>query len=137
MAKTKNTGFTGTIEKPKEREKAPYGKMVFVLNNLDESQIQELDAYEAHPPDLWGFLSDCIDKGIDLKISFDNYSKGYQAIATGAWKNFPSVDYAVSGFSRHSADDALFVLWYKVAIVCQFDLSSAAGRENRSKKDRG
>lgn len=134
MAKTKNTGF---VEKPKEREKLPFGKIQFVLNNLDDGQVAELDAFENNPPDLYAFLSDCIDKGIDLKISFDNYSKGYQAIATGAWKHYPSADFACSGFSRHSADDALFVLWYKVAVVCQFDLSSAAGRETRSKKDRG
>ena len=118
----------------KYREKAPFGKMTFVLNNLDEGQDDELQGFEKTPPDIFAFLSDCIDKGLDVKISFDSYSDGYQATASGNWIGFPSEGYGCSGFSRHGVDDALFVLWYKVAIVCQFDLSSAQGREKRSKE---
>lgn len=120
-----------------KREKLPYGSIEFVLNNLDEGQEQELDNFEKNPPDLSAFMSDCIDKGLDIKLSHNDYSGGYQAVATGAWKGFPSSGFAASGFSRSDAMDALFVLWYKVAVVCQFDLSSAKGRETRSKKMRG
>lgn len=122
---------------PGKRKKLAFGNTKFVLNNLDDGQIEDLATYEEHPPDLWTFLTDCVDKGIDVKVTFDNYSQGYQAIATGSWAGFPSSNFACSGFSRHSADDAIFVLWYKVAIMCQFDLSSAEGRETRSKRDRG
>jgi len=125
--------------KPKEnvnksREKLPFGKLTFVLNNLDDGQDDELTAFEQTPPDLWAFLSDCIDKGIDVKFGYDTYSNGYQCIASGNYANFPSSGFACSGFSKHGCDDALFVLWYKVAIVCQFDLSSAAGREKRTRE---
>lgn len=116
------------------REKLPFGDVKFVLNNLDDGQISELDLYEDKHPDLYGFLSDCVDKGIDLKITYDKYSKGYQCVATGAWYGFPSSGFATSGFSKAGADDALFVVWYKVAIVCNFDLSSAQGRELRTKE---
>lgn len=122
------------VPKPEGRHKLPFGKVTFVLNNLDDGQMAELDGFEKTPPDLLVFITDCIDKGIDVKIAFDNYSKGYQAIATGAYDGFPSANFATSGFSRHGADDALFVLWYKVAVICQFDLSSAAGRETRSRE---
>jgi len=125
---------TRDIATQKHREKAPFGKMLFVLNNLDDGQDNELRGFESTPPDIFAFLSDCIDKGLDVKISYDGYSDGYQAIASGNWLGFPSEGYGCSGFSRHGVDDALFVLWYKVAIVCQFDLSSAAGREKRVKE---
>jgi hypothetical protein len=125
--------------KPEEekRVKLAFGDIQFVLNNLDDGQIAELESFESNPPDLSAFMSDCVDKGMDIKIGHNAFSGGYQAIATGAYKNFPSSGYAVSGFSRSDAMDALFVLWYKVAIICQFDLSSASGRENRSKRLRG
>lgn len=120
-----------------KRIKLPFGNVVWILNNLDESQLEELDAFEQNPPDLYAFMSDCIDKGMDLKIAYDNYSKGYQAIATGCYEEFPSAGYACSGFSKADASDALFVLWYKVAVVCQFDLSSMKDRETRTRKLRG
>lgn len=126
-----------TVSKPAERVKLPFGEIKFVLNNLDRGQEAELDSFESNPPDLSAFMSDCIDKGLDIKIQYDSYSGGYQAIATGAYKDFPSSGFAASGFSRNDAMDALFVLWYKVAVVCQFDLSTASGRESRSKKLRG
>lgn len=131
MAKKPIEKNTGYIEK--SREKLPFGNIRFVLNNLDDGQRAELDAFENTPPDLLSFLSDCVDKGIDVKLGFDSYSKGYQAVATGVYKDFPSAGFATSGFSKSGADDALFVLWYKVAVVCQFDLSSANGRENITK----
>lgn len=135
MAKQKSTGFVGTIsDKSEGRKKRPFGDITFVLNNLDNGQLEELDNLEKTPPDLYSFMSDCVDKGIDLKIGYDNYSKGYQAVATGAYDGFPSAGFATSGFSKAGADDALFVLWYKVAIICQFDLSSANGREKRTKQ---
>lgn len=123
-----------TKKQVEKRTKVPYGEIKFVLNNLDEGQEQELENFEATPPDLFSFLSDAIDKGLDVKLTYDTYSNGYQAVATGAWKDFPSAGYATSAFSKAGADDALFVLWYKVAIVCQFDLSSANGREKRTKQ---
>lgn len=123
-----------TKQKQEKRVKVPYGEIKFVLNNLDEQQEAELEAFEATPPDLFSFISDAIDKGIDIKLTYDTYSNGYQCVATGAWKDFPSSGFATSAFSKAGADDSLFVLWYKVAIVCQFDLSSASGREKRTKQ---
>jgi len=121
-------------EKAAKREKLPFGKVTFVLNNLDDAQDDELTGFEKTPPNLLDFLTDCVDKGLDIKASYDTYSDGYQVSATGNWEGFPSSGYATSAFSRHNAEEALFVLWYKVAIVCQFDLSSAAGREKRTKE---
>jgi len=123
-----------TKERAEKRLKVPFGKIEFVLNNLDDAQEQELLAYEKTPPDLFSFLSDAIDKGIDIKLTYDTYSNGYQAVANGGWKEFPSAGFATSAFSKAGADDALFVLWYKVAIVCAYDLSSAHGREKRTKQ---
>jgi len=118
----------------KSREKLPFGKIQFVLNNLDDAQDDELVGFEKTPPNLLDFLTDCVDKGLDIKASYDTYSDGYQVSATGNWEGFPSAGYATSAFSRHNSEEALFVLWYKVAIVCQFDLSSAQGREKRTKE---
>lgn len=118
----------------KYREKLPFGKMTFVLNNLDDGQDDELTELFKNPPDLFDFLMDCVDKGLDIKLSYDSYSQGYQYTASGNWIGFPSAGYGCSAFSRSDAADALFVLWYKVAVVCQFDLSSAAGREKRTKE---
>ena len=118
----------------KIRMKLPFGNLEFVLNNIDDGQLEELSGFEDNPPNLLDFLTDCVDKGLDVKTSYDSYSKGYQAIATGNWEGFPSAGFACSGFSKHGADDALFVLWYKVAIICQFDLSTGKGREKRSRE---
>lgn len=127
----------GNKQGTEKRIKLPFGDIKFVLNNLDDGMIEDLNAYEAKKPDLSAFLSDCVDKGLDIKIGYDNYSGGYQAIATGNYKDFPSSGYACSGFSRSDAYDALFVLWYKVSVVCQFDLSSAKDREKRNSMLRG
>lgn len=130
--KTIVTGFVSQEEDVK-RTKLPYGSMDFVLNNLDDGQLEELASFESNPPDLYSFLSDCVDKGLDIKIAYDSFSGGYQAIATGGWKNFPNEGLGCSGFSKSDASDALFVLWYKVAVVCQFDLRTAKGREKRTR----
>jgi len=134
--KPTNTGF---VEKPKQkkREKLPFGQTTWVLNNLDDGMLEQLDEFEKTPPNLLDFLTDCVDKGIDVKCGYDSYSDGYQAVAMGSYKDFPSAGFSASGFSKHGSDDALFVLWYKVAIVCQFDLSSAEGRDKRSQRQRG
>lgn len=121
-------------DKSDGRVRAEYGKMQFVLNNLDDGQLAELDKLEETRIDVWGFVTSCIDNGIDIKLSYDTYSKGYQAIATGAWAGFPSCGFGTSAFSKSGADDALFVLWYKVEIVCEYNLGSAANRDRRTKE---
>lgn len=133
MAKKPVTS-TGYVEKKPSRVKLPFGNLTFVLNNLDEGQHEELSSFENNPPNLLDFMTDCVDKGLDVKTSYDAYSDGYQAIASGNWDNFPSAGFACSGFSKHGTDDALFVLWYKVAVICQFDLSTAKNREKRTRE---
>jgi len=123
--------------KPKKAEgriRAEFGKMSFVLNNLDDGQIEEMERLEGTNVDVWGFVNSCIDNGLDIKLSHDTYSGGYQAIATGAWKGFPSEGFGTSAFSKSGADDALFVLWYKVEIVCEYNLASASNREKRTRE---
>lgn len=120
--------------KETSRTRAEYGKMQFVLNNLDDGQLEELDKMPFGQVDVVGFITNCVDNGIDVKISHDSYSGGYQAIASGGWKDYPSEGFGTSAFSKSGADDALFVLWYKVEIICEYNLSSASGREKRTRE---
>jgi hypothetical protein len=125
-----------TKAKFEERKKIAFkdSNLKFVLNNLDSGQLEELDTFEENPPNLADFLTACVDNGLDVKVSYDTYSKGYQASAIGSWQNYPSADCGASAFSRSSADDALFVLWYKVEVISQYDLSQHAGREKITKE---
>lgn len=118
------------------RAKAAFGKMKFVLNNLDDGQLEQLASWEKGEIDLWSFIDTAIANGLSVKFDHDNFSGGIQCIVTGAWKGFASENFGVSGYSRHGADDAALVACFKVAVVCEFDLSSMSDRETRS-KDRG
>lgn len=115
----------GKKTKPSKRMKAPYkAGLHWVLNNLTEAKLSDLDRRAPTDETIMEFFLGCVDAGIDVKITHDVYSDCYTAIAVGSWEGFPSEGFATSGRSARDPSDALAILWYKVVVLADGDLSS-------------
>lgn len=123
MAK-KEQKHARTREDDDKRVKAPYGGgLEWVLNNLSDDQLKHCDEVAPSIASLLADLNQAIDMGLEIKLGWDGYSKCWQASAIGAWKDFPSEGYATSARSSADIGDALLLLWYKIVIMSEFDLS--------------
>lgn len=111
-------------EKSKRTKRSFGAGLEWVINNLSAAQLADLDGRYPNEIEIVGFLMACVDNGIDVKISHDDYSNTYAATAIGAWDGFPSAGYGTNGRSGRDTFDALVILWYKIAIVAEGDLSS-------------
>lgn len=98
--------------------------LVWVANNLNEGRLEHADKLAPSAEDLFDFLLQAVDAGIDIKISYDTYSDCYQATAIGAWEGADSSGFGVSSRSARDVRDAVVLIWYKVAIMAEYDLSS-------------
>lgn len=110
--------------KPK-KTKIPYDKIKFVFNNLDKSMLEEFDNSQ------WSKLTleECsehlrtlADKDFRLSFKTDEYSGGYQFIATCDIQEQESGGYATSARSN-DPDDALRILIYKIIGVAECNLA--------------
>jgi len=108
-----------------KREKIAFGgKLIWVIDNLTEQEKEHADEINPTPAEITDFLMACVDNGIDVKCSWDTYSECYQAVAIGSWHGYPSQGYATSGRSGSSISDALLMLFYRIQIKAEFNLSS-------------
>ncbi len=108
-----------------KRARRSYGvKLQWRLNHLSEAKINDADERSPSPNDLLEFLTSAVDAGLDVKVSWDDFSSCYIASAVGAWDGFDSAGYAVSARSGRDCLDALALVWYKVVILADGDLSS-------------
>lgn len=112
-------------EPTSKRKKRAFGsKLVWLLNNLSEEKLAHADAVSPSTEELLEFFMGAVDSGLDIKITWDDYSSCYQASAIGAWDGFPSAGYAVSARSSRDCGDALALVWYKVVVMADGDLST-------------
>jgi hypothetical protein len=108
-----------------KRIKRAFGsKLIWLLNNLSEDKLAHADELAPTAPTIMDFLMEAVDHGLDIKVGWDNYSECYQASAIGSWDGYPSAGYAVSARSNRDCMDALALVWYKVVIMADGDLSS-------------
>lgn len=98
--------------------------LIWVIDNLSKEKMKHADEITPSDSTLIQFLLEGVDNGLDIKVSWDAYSNCYQATAIGAWEGFPSAGYAVSARSNRDSGDALALVWYKVVIVADGNLSS-------------
>lgn len=108
-----------------KRKKIAYGAgLVWVANNLSEEQLKHADEIAPDTAEIIEFMLSSVDAGLDIKVGWDDYSNCYQAVAIGSWSDFPSSGYAVSARSSRDVLDALVLVWYKVMVMAQGELSS-------------
>lgn len=108
-----------------KRKKRAFGsKLTWLLNNLSEEKLNHADELSPTSDTLLEFLMAAVDAGLDIKVGYDDYSGCYQAVAIGAWDGFPSAGYAVSARSNRDCSDALTLIWYKVVVMADGDLST-------------
>ncbi len=121
---------TDNTDKQTKRKKRGFGaKLIWVLNNLSEEKLAHADTIAPSDPALLEFLGEAVDSGIDIKTTWDDYSNCYQVSAIGAWDGFPSAGFAVSARSNRDTHDALCLVWYKVVILADGDLSSVPSEQ--------
>jgi len=118
MGKRKENG------KSKRKKRAFGSKLIWLLNNLSEEKLTHADEIAIPAEEIMEFLMEAVDSGLDIKVGWDDHSGCYQASAIGAWDNFPSAGFAVSARSNRDCLDALVLVWYKVAVMADGDLSS-------------
>lgn len=112
-------------DKNSKRIKRNFGaKLVWLLNNLSEEKLAHADEIRPTDAAVLDFFLHAVDSGIDIKVTWDNFSECYQASAIGSWDGFPSAGYAVSARSARGTHDALALIWYKVVVMADGDLSS-------------
>lgn len=108
-----------------KRAKRNFGsKLIWLLNNLSDEKLSHADSMAPTSDQLMEFVLQAVDAGLDIKVGWDDYSSCYQASAIGAWDGFPSAGFGVSARSNRDPMDALSLVWYKVVIMADGDLSS-------------
>ncbi len=108
-----------------KRTKRAFGaKLKWVANNLSEEKLDHVDQLAPSSEQLMDFFLEALDVGLDIKVGWDDYSSCYQATAIGAWDGFPSAGYAVSARSSRDAYDALILMYYKVFVMAEMNLSN-------------
>lgn len=106
-----------------KRTKRKFGdKLEFVVNNLSAAQLEEFDAIKDKMSLVDELLSNAVDKGFDVKIAYDDYSKCVQTTAIGNWNGFDNAGLATSARSD-DVWDALGILAYKVCVICEWNLA--------------
>lgn len=119
MAKSKSS----SPKKKSERQRIKdFGSLVWILNNLSDDELSHMDSQEFDAGRFCDFLEGCVDNGLDVKFSWDNYSSSYSVQAMGAWEGFHNSGMAVSARSV-DVFDAAKVLWFKISFMCEFDLT--------------
>ncbi len=112
------------VEKSKRSKRSFGSKLKWVQNHISEEKLKYVDDHAPKPETIMEVLLGCVDWGIDVKVSWDDYSECYQVTAIGAWEGFPSAGYACSARSSRDVYDALCLLWFKVVVSADGDLSS-------------
>lgn len=108
-----------------KRAKRAFGsKIQWVANNLSDEKLTHADTIAPAATALMEFIHEAVDAGIDIKVGWDSFSNCYQATAIGAWDGFPSAGYALSARSSRDPHDALVLVWYKVVVMAEGDLSN-------------
>lgn len=116
-----------------KRKKRAFGDgITFVMNNLSETQLEEFDGMAKDHAKMIAFMfENIVDRGLDFKLSWDDYHGCYQTSATGAWEGFPVSGYAITARSD-TAHDAIAMLAYKLCVVAEFNLEAwAKDKDNR------
>lgn len=109
---------------PDKRKKfTDYKSTEWVLNNLPDELLDDMDKREWVDKDVFSFFDTAIHHGLAIKVDWDDYSDCYKATASGMWVGYANTGFATQGRSS-DVGDALKILWYKVVIVCEWDLSS-------------
>lgn len=115
-----------------KRKKRNFGEaLTWVLNNLSVSQLDMLDERYPDASQIMDFFLACVDSGLNVTLAWDDYSGGYQATAIGAWEGYANSGYAVSGRSSRDCHDALAIIWFKIAICAEGDLSSMPSEKEK------
>lgn len=118
-----------------KREKfTDWKNTVWVLNNLDENQLGQMDSMDFDGERYTEFLEKCVDNGLSIKTDWDDYSECYKVTATGAWKGFRNTGVATQARSSELAD-CYKILWFKISEVADWDLAQFIDKSpNRRKR---
>jgi len=132
MAKSK--ALKVTDEKPKRVKIKDFMSINWVMNNLSDDEITALDQTEFDGERFADFMEMCVDNGLDIKVTWDNYAHTYQVTLIGAWQGFPNESCGVSS-RGNDIFDAFKVAWFKVTIIANWDLRSMVElKETRRKR---
>ena len=120
--------------KSKKRQKVTNWKdTVWVLNNLSDDQLVEMDAQPFDVERYAEFLEKLVDMGLEIKVGWDDYSKCYQVTVTGSWKDFPNTGYATSSRSSEIVD-CFKIIWFKLDYLSNYDLTIWHNESKRRKR---
>jgi len=121
MAKTKLDQ-----EHPKKREKFQDWKNTrWVMNNLNEEQLAAMDETPFDAARAFDWFAHLVDNGVDVKMSWDDWSQCYSMTIQGAFLGFVNAGYACSARSPEGYEDCTKILWYKFEYLANGDMSQA------------
>jgi hypothetical protein len=108
---------------------ADFKSIVWVLNNLNDDEIAAMDMLPFDGEKFAEFVELCVDSGLDIKLSYDDYSNAYQCTAIGAWQSFHN---AGIGVSARGLDifDSFKILWFKVEQIAGWDLRQFVDKQS-------
>lgn len=133
---TKKTKQTVTSEKePKRKKFLDWKDTRWVLNNLDEEQLVQMDNTPFDVARYMDWISHLVDMGIEVKLGWDDFSRCYVGTLMGSWVGYVNTGYAVSARSD-SFEDIIKILWFKFEYLCDADMSKAY-EQPKSRKRRG
>lgn len=109
---------------PQKRVKiTDYKSIKWVLNNINDEQLAAIDALPVDVERMFDWIAHLIDHGIDLKVSWDDWSKCYQLTITGNYEGFLNSGYAMSARSDDMSD-GFKILYGKFEFLCNGDMST-------------
>lgn len=127
MAKKSNAQKV-TDEKVSREKIDDFRNLRWVLNNLSDTEIVQMDATAFDSERFADFMEVLVDNGFDVKLTWDVYSSTYQISAMGAWKHYPNTNYAVSARGL-DIFDAWKAIWFKIDFIAGWDLPQFADNE--------
>lgn len=107
--------------KKKVEEKIDFRSVQWVLNNLSETELQEMDGLGLDLPAVMEKIGEMVGDGWKISARYDDYSDAVQVTATMLTTGNLNAGLAISGRSDDLADCFLIVA-YKFFYVAEGDL---------------
>ena len=122
---TMPTKKSSRTKRKKAPEQVPFGEITWVMNNLTNEQLSDMDATEWTGDHIIGRIQFLVEGGWKISAKWDYYSEAVQVSCIQVEKGRPNAGYA---FSARSDDvlDAMKIVVYKHDVVAEGNLSDFA-----------
>lgn len=91
---------------------------------LTEAQLDAFDHWDTHDEDVWILVTDVIQAGYKLSLTYNSGNDTFSASITGSGGGDPRQHFTVSGFAE-TWYEAVRLLMYKHHVICEGDWSKA------------